>query len=54
MNLRGLYYVGAGIGGALGSFLPLLWGAGELSLWSIILSGLGGLLGIWVVYRLAR
>jgi hypothetical protein len=51
MNRRSLYYLGAGIGGTVASFVPLLWGAGELSLWSVLFSGLGGLAGIWLVYR---
>jgi hypothetical protein len=54
MSQRSLYFLGAGIGGTIGGLLPGLWGAGDLSLWSIILSTVGGLLGIWAAYKLSR
>ncbi len=54
MNTRALYYLGAGIGGTIGSFVPLLWGASELSGWSIVLSGIGGIAGLWVAYKLVH
>lgn len=42
-----------GIGGTVGSFLPMLWGSSDL-LWPIVLSTVGGLLGIWAWYKLFR
>ena len=54
MNTRALYYLGAGLGGTLGSFVPLLWGASELSGWSILLSGVGGIAGLWAAYKLVH
>lgn len=41
------------VGLFIGSFLPMLWGAGEFSFSSIIFSSLGGLAGIWVGYKLS-
>jgi len=36
------------IGSSLGSYIPLLWGSSFLSYSSVLLSGVGGLLGVWV------
>jgi hypothetical protein len=41
-------------GSAVGSLLPLLWGDSALSLSSVILSGVGGIGGIWGGYVLAK
>ena len=35
------------VGSTLGSFLPLLWGADVLSISSIVLSAVGGAVGVW-------
>jgi hypothetical protein len=51
MSTRALYYLGAGIGGTVASFIPALWGGSVLGGWSILLGIAGGILGIWVVYR---
>lgn len=42
------------IGSTIGSFVPLLWGGESLSLSSIIFSGIGGLVGIYVGYRIGQ
>jgi hypothetical protein len=49
---KGAVWIGATIGGVIGSFIPALWGAGQLSLWSILLGTVGGILGIVAVYKL--
>ncbi|HEV8666851.1 MAG TPA: hypothetical protein VN665_03330 [Candidatus Paceibacterota bacterium] len=36
----------------IGSAIPLLWGAGELSFSSIILGGAGAIFGIWLAFKL--
>ena len=41
------------IGLFVGSSIPLLWGASEFSFSSIILSALGGLVGIWIGFKLS-
>jgi hypothetical protein len=43
-------FLGAGIGG----FIPALWGAGLFSGWSILLSTVGGLGGIYIGYRINK
>ena len=54
MNPRGLYLLGATIGGTVGGLLPGLWGASDFSGWAILLSMLGGFVGIWVAYKLIK
>ena len=36
------------VGSAVGGYLPVLWGGDLLSFSSLILSGVGGILGIWL------
>lgn len=40
------------VGSTVGGMIPGLWGAGVFSLWSIILSALGGLLGIYAAFKI--
>ncbi|HWQ60577.1 MAG TPA: hypothetical protein VN420_05550 [Candidatus Fimivivens sp.] len=42
------------IGSTIGGYAPLLWGGSAFSMSSIILSGVGGLIGIYVGYRLGE
>ena len=42
------------VGSTLGGCVPGLWGAGGLSMSSVILSAVGGLIGIWVGVKLSR
>ncbi len=49
---KGPTYAGGFVGGTIGSFIPSLWGAGQLSLSSVALFMIGGFVGIWVAYRL--
>jgi len=50
-----LITIGAGIGGVAGAYLPFLWGDTDLfSGWGILTSTIGGLVGIWLGYKLAQ
>ena len=40
------------IGGTVGAYIPLLWGDSAFSISSVIFSGLGGIGGIWLGYKL--
>ena len=40
--------------GALGGYIPMLWGASEFSFSSIIFGSLGALAGIWIGFRLSN
>jgi hypothetical protein len=46
--------LGMVFGSAIGGWLPTLFGAGFLSFSSIICSGIGGILGIWLTYKFLR
>ena len=43
-------FVGTTVGGAI----PLLWGDGMLSFSSVILTAVGGVLGIWAGYKMSK
>ncbi|MES2630921.1 MAG: hypothetical protein V4611_03110 [Patescibacteria group bacterium] len=46
---------GAVIGGIAGAYLPALWGDTDIfSITSIIFSVVGGLVGIWLGYLIAK
>lgn len=40
------------LGSTVGGFIPDLWGAGLLSYSALILSAVGGLVGLWLVYKM--
>ncbi len=47
--------LGAGIGGIAGAYVPALWGDTDLfSGMSILFSVIGGIVGIWLGYLLAK
>lgn len=41
-------------GSGLGSVLPLLWGASPVSMTSVILTFVGGVVGIWAGFQLGK
>jgi hypothetical protein len=54
MNSKAIIWICVAVGSYAGSAIPMLWGAGMLSFSSIILSGVGGLFGVYVGYRLSN
>jgi uncharacterized protein YcfJ len=48
---KGPTYTGGFVGATIGSFIPSLWGAGQLSLSSVVFFMIGGFIGIWIAYR---
>jgi len=54
MKAKSLIMIGMVVGSTLGGYVPTLWGAGGLSLASVLFGGLGGLLGIWAGYKISR
>jgi uncharacterized membrane protein YeaQ/YmgE (transglycosylase-associated protein family) len=54
MNSKSIIWMGMIVGSAVGSFIPSLWGAGLLSFSSIIFSGIGGIIGIWIGFKMSR
>jgi uncharacterized membrane protein YoaK (UPF0700 family) len=49
-----LIWLGMFVGSTIGGFVPMLWGDGALSLSSVFFSAVGGVLGIWLGYRLGH
>ena len=53
MPARFLVFVGMTIGSIIGGYIPSLWGAGLFSYSSILFSGIGGILGVWIGFKLS-
>ena len=49
-----VYYLTSSIGTAVGSYVPILFGANGLSVWSILSGGIGGIGAIYLTYKLAK
>ncbi len=54
MNTKQVIMTATIIGSTIGSFIPLIWGDGFLSLSSVFFTALGGFAGIWIGYKLTR
>lgn len=54
MNSKKLIWLCVAIGSTIGSYIPALWGDSFFSGWSILLTAVGGLLGIWIGYKLSN
>ena len=54
MNMKSFTWLGMVVGSTIGSIIPTLWGADIFSYWSVILTFIGGILGIWAGYRLSH
>ncbi|HXJ83298.1 MAG TPA: hypothetical protein VMS64_32020 [Candidatus Methylomirabilis sp.] len=54
MGRKSLIWAGMVVGSAVGGYLPALWGGDLLSFTSLILSGVGGIIGIWLGYRFSE
>ena len=52
--LKLFIWLGVFVGGAIGGYLPTLWGASVFSFQSILLSAVGGIAGIWIGYTLGK
>ena len=46
-----LIWLGLFVGSSAGGMVPELWGASYFSLWGLVLSLVGGVLGIWLGYK---
>ena len=47
MSRKTLIWIGLFVGSTAGNFIPALWGASMFSMSSVLLSAVGGILGIW-------
>ncbi|MEH2295342.1 hypothetical protein [Nostoc sp.] len=46
--------IGMFVGSTIGSYIPALWAGSLLSFTSILLGVIGGLVGIWLGYRVSK
>ena len=46
--------IGMFLGSTIGGYIPMLWGASLLSFSAIFFSAIGGILGIWIGYRISK
>ncbi len=53
-DMKQLVWIGLFVGSTIGSMIPSLWGAGFLSLSSIVLSAVGGFAGIYAGYKVSK
>jgi len=49
-----IYYLVGSLGSTVGAYIPVILGAGGLSIWSILGGLVGGVGAIVVVYRLSK
>lgn len=42
------------IGSGIGSYVPTLWGAGMFSLFPVLFSAVGGIVGIYIGFKLGQ
>jgi len=54
MSRKTMIMIGMTIGSVAGGYLPVLLGADGFSLASLLGSGAGGILGIWIAFQLTR
>lgn len=52
MSDKTIIFIGMTVGSIVGGYLPTLFGVDVFSFTSILTSGVGAILGIWVAYRL--
>jgi len=53
MSSKTPIWIGMFVGSAIGSYIPSLWGDSFLTFSSIILTAVGGIIGIWIGYKLS-
>ena len=51
---KGVISLCAGVGGSIGGYVPVLFGANGLSGWSILGAFIGGMIGIWVGFKIQQ
>lgn len=54
MSTKTLVWIGMFVGSTVGGLIPSLWGAGMLSFSSILLSGIGAMVGIYGGWKVGQ
>ena len=52
MSSKGLVMLGLTVGSIIGGYLPLLFGISAFSVFSIVTTAIGGMLGIYIAYKM--
>ncbi len=47
-------WIGMSVGSFIGGFIPTLWGDNFISFTSVTLTAVGGIIGIYVAYKLTE
>jgi hypothetical protein len=51
--MKGIIIIFMLIGSYIGSYIPVFWGDNIFSLYSVLLGAIGGIIGIWIGYKIA-
>lgn len=54
MSRKTFIWGGLFIGTTLGGMAPILWGGSMFSMSAVVLTAVGGLVGIWIGFKLAK
>lgn len=54
MDSKRTIWMFAIIGGWIGGYVPVLWGASGFTISSIIFNAVGAILGIWIAFKLTH
>ncbi len=54
MEQKTMIWIGLFVGSTIGGMIPGLWGDNFLSMWSVLLTAVGGLIGIWAGFKLGE
>lgn len=53
MRSRSFIWLGVLVGSTIGSLIPELWGGDTFSYSSVLLSGVGALVGLWIGFKMS-
>jgi hypothetical protein len=53
MKSKSFIWIGVFIGSTIGSLIPALWGDDMLSYSSVLFSGAGALVGLWIGFKMS-
>jgi uncharacterized membrane protein YeaQ/YmgE (transglycosylase-associated protein family) len=53
MQSKSLIWIGVFIGSTIGSSIPGLWGDDMFSYSSVLLGGIGALVGLWIGFKMS-
>jgi len=54
MSTKRLIWIGSIVGSFVGGLIPGLWHASMFSMWGLVLSTIGGIVGIWAGWRIGQ